>query len=68
MTLILKFNIVSPFNAKLDIPITKDEILKCIKNLKTDKASGIDKICNEYIKASKDIMLDIYVKLFNLVF
>ena len=57
-----------PFNSELDMPITKDEIIKCIKKLKSNKASGIDNISNEFIKASSELMIDIYVSLFNIVF
>ena len=57
-----------PFNPELDNPIRKDEIIKCIKKLKSNKASGIDNISNEFIKASSELMIDIYVSLFNMVF
>jgi hypothetical protein len=39
-----------------------------MKNLKNNKASGEDLIANEYLKYSFEIMSDIYVKLFNLIF
>ena len=48
--------------------ITGEEILKCISKLKNNKASGDDKIVNEYIKASADLLLPLYVKLLNLIF
>ena len=38
-----------------------------IKSLKNGKASGHDKIVNEMLKASNDMMLLAYVKLFNIV-
>ena len=38
-------------STELDSPITSDEILDCIKNLKNNKASGDDFILNEYLKA-----------------
>ncbi|MEW8546068.1 MAG: reverse transcriptase family protein [Candidatus Thiodiazotropha sp.] len=47
--------------------ITEAEILKCIKLLKNNKCSANDKIINEYIKYSSDIMIPIYIALFNLV-
>lgn len=47
--------------------ITGDEIMSCVRNLKTNKSSGIDRISNEYIISSIDVMLPIYVKLFNIV-
>ena len=48
-------------NHMLNDVITKEEIEKAISNLKNDKAC-------EYIKHSRNKMLDIYVKLFNLIF
>jgi hypothetical protein len=39
-----------------------------MKNLKNNKASGEDLIANEFLKHSFEIMSDIYVKLFNLIF
>ena len=55
-------------NEVLNSEITGEEILKCISKLKNNKASGDDKIVNEYIKASADLLLPLYVKLFNLIF
>ena len=37
-------------------------------NLKNNKATGEDRIANEYLKHSFDYMSDIYVKLFNFIF
>jgi hypothetical protein len=51
----------------LNSEITPEEILKSINNLKNGKSPGIDNILNEYIKASKEQMLPIYVSLFNIV-
>ena len=39
----------------------------CIKKLKNNKASGCDKIINEFLKNSADIMMPIFFKLFNLI-
>jgi hypothetical protein len=36
--------------------------------LKNDKASGDDFIVNEYIKSSIDIILPVYIKMFNCIF
>ncbi|ESO87462.1 hypothetical protein LOTGIDRAFT_78850, partial [Lottia gigantea] len=47
--------------------ITENEILKCIENLKNNKAYGSDQILNEYIKTTKSVMLPVYVLLFNLI-
>ena len=44
---------------------SETEIRDFVKNLKNSKASGIDGILNEYIKYSLDIMLPLYLKLFN---
>ena len=46
---------------------TDKEILNCIIKLKNNKAHGPDYIINEYIKVSKDLLIPIYVKLFNMV-
>ena len=51
----------------LDCAITEGEIMSCINDLKCNKACGLDKVRNEYIKASAHVMLPIYCKLFNLV-
>ena len=48
--------------------ITVDEILKSIKELKTEKACGDDNIINEYIESSAHLLMPIYVKLFNCIF
>ena len=52
----------------LNGPITADEILKCTRNLKNDKACSNDQIINEYIKSTIDSFIVLYEKLFNLVF
>ena len=52
----------------LNYPITLEEILQCINNLKSNKAAGSDGIVNEYIYTTVSILLPIYVKLYNLVF
>ena len=51
----------------LNSSITEGEILKCIKALKNNKCSANDRILNEYIKNSADVMLPVYVSLFNLI-
>ena len=48
-------------------PITDNEISKCISKLKNSKAPGSDHILNEYIKITKELLLPIYTKLFNIV-
>ena len=54
-------------NELLNSPITEEEICKCIKMLKNNKSSSNDKIINEYLKCTTDIMLPIYVFFFNIV-
>ena len=48
-------------------PIRKDEFKKAMKHLKNNKACGRDELVNEFFKASQSKILDIYLKLFNLV-
>ena len=48
-------------------PITESEILKNVKLLKNNKASGIDNIVNEHIKSTVYLLLPIYCKLFNVI-
>ena len=62
------FNTDSDSNSILNIPISQEEILSVVKSLKNNKASGPDKILNEYIKQTIDCMINVYVKLFNLIF
>ena len=53
----------------LNSPITESEIRKCIRNLRNSKAaSSSDNIINEYIKATADILISVYSKLFNGIF
>ena len=40
----------------LKCEISEDEILKCVKKLKSGKCPGIDDIMNEYIKVSSPII------------
>ena len=42
--------------------------MNCIKKLKCNKASGEDYITNEYIKATATQFINIYEKLFNVIF
>lgn len=52
---------------QLNTEITVDVISKAILELKNNKATGLDKISNEYIKSSSSLFLPIYHKLFNIV-
>ena len=64
----LPHNIPEYSNEKLNSQITKEEILKCINNLKNDKACADDEIINEYIKSTADRFIDVYENLFNIIF
>lgn len=61
-------NVQKESNEIINDVITAEEILKCIKKLKNNKASGDDLIINEYIKSTANKMINIYVKLFNIIF
>ena len=54
-------------NNILNVPITAEEITKCILKLKTSKAPGPDQILKEYIKCTSEPLRPIYVQLFNFV-
>ena len=42
--------------------------MKCIENLKNNKACGSDKILNEYIKYTANRFIGVYEKLYTIVF
>ena len=48
-------------NETINREISREEILKCIKNLKNDKACADDQIANEYIKSTSNTFIDIYM-------
>ena len=52
----------------LDTIIKEKEIKTCISKLKNNKASGLDSIRNEILKAGATILLPCMNKLFNLIF
>ena len=52
---------------ELNCLFTEDEIKKSISKLKNGKAGGADEILNEHIKSTIDLMMPVYVKLFNKV-
>ena len=51
----------------LNSEITVDEIAQAIRNIKNKKATGLDRIANEYIKSTSNLFLPVYHKLFNTV-
>ena len=54
-------------NTDVNRPFTEDEIMYCIENLKNNKAAGEDVIINEFLKTTSDTLINVYVKLFNIV-
>jgi hypothetical protein len=60
--------ITAELNENINSPIRKDEIFKGIKNLKNNKAFGDDQVINEYMKTTSNQFVDIYEKLFNVIF
>ena len=57
-----------PINEHINAYISKEEILECIPKLKNQKACGEDEIINEYIKSTSNQFINIYEKLFNIIF
>ena len=51
----------------LNCPISVEEVIKAIKNLKTGKSGGLDGILSEMLKAGKHVTVSFLVKLFNLI-
>ena len=68
-TLNIDLTITAKLNENINSSITKDEIFKGIKKkLKNNKAFGDDQVVNEYMKTTSYQFVDIYEKLFNLIF
>ncbi|MCU7800906.1 MAG: reverse transcriptase family protein [gamma proteobacterium symbiont of Lucinoma myriamae] len=65
--LIKEMSATSTFTT-LDFRITQEEIKQAIRKLKPGKASGLDKISAEMLKASTSSLLQVYEKLFNSLF
>ena len=55
------------FNQEINMDFTLDELNKNIKLLNNNKASGIDLIKNEFLKNAPQSVLELAVKLFNLI-
>ena len=53
--------------ARLISNTNKKELITVIKRLKNGKAPGLDRVSNEMIKASFEILKEAYIKLFNFV-
>ena len=54
-------------NEELNSEFTYHEILLCIRKLQNNKASGIDQIINEYLKNCPVSVVNLLVKLFNVI-
>jgi hypothetical protein len=46
---------IGPLNEEINFSITQEEIPRCIKKLKNNKACGEDYVVNEYIKSTPDL-------------
>ena len=55
-------------NDELNSPITAEEITCCRTKMKNNKSPGNECIINQYITSTCDILLPIYVTLFNIIF
>ena len=65
---LINFVIVDHVSETLDKKISREEIRKVIKNMKNNKAAGIDKIIPELLKGVDDQKLDVIELLLNLIF
>ena len=52
---------------ELDAPITENELLNAVKKIKLKKTAYSERISNEIIKASSDILIKGFVKAFNII-
>ena len=55
-------------NIELNRPFSEPDILQAIKSLKNNKSCGTDLILNEFLKCASGKMLNVFCKLFNIVF
>ena len=55
------------FQTELDNKITKSELLSCVSSLDNNKSTSFDKISNEMLKASKLILAEPILSVFNSV-
>jgi hypothetical protein len=51
---------IGPLNEEINFSITQEEILRCIKKLKNNRACGEDYVVNEYIKSTSELFLQTY--------
>ena len=52
----------------INLPITRDKIILCIREMKNNKACGGNRAINEYIKYTVGVFLPFYKKVFNMMF
>jgi exonuclease III len=57
----------SSVSSDLDLPFSKSELLKCVKSLKNNKATGFDCISNEMLKCSAESLHKPLLRLFNTI-
>ena len=53
---------------ELNVEFSEEEIIKSIKQLKTNKSSGPDRLINEFFIHGKNILLPVLLSLFNKIF
>ena len=58
---------LNDINVELNQPISQNEVLKAIKDLKNNKSPGPHSILNEHIKSTVNLLLPIYTQLFNTI-
>ena len=58
---------IDNFSSELDCPFTQNELQNSLKNLKNNKASGFDMICNEMLKCAGPSMEGALLLLFNTI-
>ena len=61
------YNFENCIYEELDKHITHEEIINVVKNLKLNKAHGIDNLINEYFMASIDILVEHISTIFNAI-
>ena len=55
-SLALRVNVNVTHIPGLDDPITEQDVRQAVRNLKQGKASGLDRICGEFLKYSENIV------------
>ena len=56
-----------PTEGPLDQEITESELTQAVKELKNNKATGPDKICNEILKCESEYLFKALLHLFNVI-